>query len=198
MRDKKGRFVKGYSASPETQFKKGQHWREKSPWWDKKWLENEYVKKKKSSSDIAMEYGVTEAAIIYWMRKHKIKRRTISEARKIKKWGSKGKDNPMWNKRGKDNPRWLGGITPERQSFYASYKWKMACSSVWKRDNATCQRCGTHRNELDDKQMHIHHIVSFANKELRTEISNLVLLCKKCHNFVHSKRNKYNEFISEI
>jgi len=198
MRDKKGRFVKGHSASPKTQFKKGQHWREKRPWWQKEWLEKEYLGIEKSTGEIAKEHGVTDGAIIFWLKKHNIERRTISEARAIKKWGQCGSDNPMWNRRGELNPRWLGGVTPERQGFYTSKEWKEACSYVWKRDGAICQRCGLHREDSLDMPFHIHHLTSFANKELRAEVDNLILLCEACHLFVHSKRNKENEFISQV
>lgn len=44
---------------------------------------------------------------------------------------------------------------------------------------------------------HIHHIVSFKNKELRTNINNLVLLCDECHHWVHSNNNVAHEFIKE-
>jgi predicted HNH restriction endonuclease len=45
---------------------------------------------------------------------------------------------------------------------------------------------------------HIHHVVSFMVRELRAEPDNLVLLCKKCHLFVHSRKNKTSEFIKEL
>ena len=152
----------------------------------------------RSASDIAANFGVTNAAIVHWLRKHGIERRTMSETRALKHWGSSGSDNPMWNRRGELSPRWLGGVTPERQEFYTSQEWKSVCSEVWKRDQATCQRCGLKKAEQADMPMHIHHIVSFAEKELRAESRNLVLLCKVCHNFVHSKRNVDGEFISKI
>ena len=41
VRDNKGRFVKGVRSSPNTEFKKGQHWREPKPYWEKEWLYNE-------------------------------------------------------------------------------------------------------------------------------------------------------------
>jgi len=69
--------------------------------------------------------------------------------------------------------------------------WKSACSYVYKRDNAQCVRCSS----KDD--LHIHHIVSFADTDLRAEVSNLVLLCVKCHRFVHSKKNMIGEFIGK-
>lgn len=173
----------------------GEHWRDEKPYWHKEWLEHEYVTLGKSTGDIAKEWNITCAAIIYWLRKHNIPRRGISEARSKKHWGQHGSDNPMWNKRGELNPRWKGGITPDRQSFYTSQEWKSACRRVWKRDNARCQRCGLTKRSNPDMPMHIHHIVSFSNKELRASIDNLVLLCEVCHHWVHSKRNKNNEYL---
>ena len=46
-------------------------------------------------------------------------------------------------------------------------------------------------------KLHVHHIVSFAEEEYRVDPDNLVLLCVKCHRFVHSKKNIEREFIVE-
>lgn len=197
MAKKTGRIKKGQRLSPPTEFKLGQHWRDKKPFWDKQWLFTEYAEKGRSSGDIAKQFGVTGAAILFWIRRHKIKRRTVSQARELKHWGASGSDNPMWNKRGELNPRWLGGVTPHRQAFYTSDEWRAACSFVWNRDGATCQRCGLHREDQLDMPFHIHHIVSFAVKNLRADTSNLVLLCETCHHFVHSRRNVNGEFLQE-
>lgn len=197
MRNKKGQFIKGISFNPATQFKKGQHWRKPQLFRDKKWLINEYVELTRSTGDIAKQFNVTDSAILFWLKKYKIKRRSVTEAREKKHWGLIGSDNPMWNKRGELNPRWLGGITPERQSFYQSQEWKSACSFVWKRDNATCKRCQLKKTEQPDMPFHIHHIVSFKVKKLRAELHNLVLLCEVCHLYVHSNKNTNGEFISK-
>lgn len=188
-----GRFKKGISYSIETQFKKGQHWRERKSHWDRDWLYNKYVVEKMSIPDIAKICGCTDSNISFWMKKHDIKGRTVSEARKEKYWGLSGEDNPMWNRKGELNINWKGGITAERQSFYTSVEWKNVCSLVWKRDIASCQRCGI----LADNgiPIHIHHIVSFKEKEIRGDINNLILLCKICHNWVHSKKNINKQYI---
>ena len=185
MRNKLGQFVKGT------------HWRSRKPWWNKKWLNAQYTTNCHSAADIAREWDVHESAIFYWLIKHGIPRRTIRVARKVKHWGVVGPDNPMWNKRGELNPNWRGGVTPERQAFYTSNEWKAACSAVWKRDNATCQRCGLDRRDDTGVPFHIHHIESFANSDLRADIKNLVLLCEVCHNFVHSRRNINSEHLSQ-
>ena len=177
------------------QFTKGEHWRERKPWWDKEWLYDQYISCGKSAGEIANEGGITENGIFYWLQKHGIKRRTIKEVRRLKHWGLSGADNPMWNKRGELNPMWKGGVTPDRQAFYTSEAWRKACSAVWKRDNATCQRCGEQKQESPDTPFHIHHITSFANEQLRAEPQNLVLLCETCHHFVHSKKNTNREYL---
>lgn len=179
------------------QFEKGHHWRSRKPWWDKGWLYDQYSTRRRSAADIATEGGVGETAILYWLGKHNISRRSVSETRKYKYWGSAGADNPMWNKRGELNPRWLGGITPERQSFYTSTEWKKACRTVWIRDDAECQRCRLLKKEFPDIPFHIHHIESFANKSLRADTKNLLLLCEVCHHFVHSKKNINREHLPQ-
>lgn len=98
-------------------------------------------------------------------------------------------------KKGNIHPSWKGGLTPERQSVYSSREWSEAVKAVWKRDNATCQRCKLHQNEMREKKFHIHHIETFMNREKRCDINNLILLCPTCHRFVHSKKNKLKLFI---
>ena len=179
------------------QFEKGDHWRTPQAFREKDWLVENYITLQRSTGDIAAEFGITGSAIFFWLRKHGVPRRSISEARAIKHWGSVGADNPMWNMRGELNPRWLGGVTAERQAFYTSEAWKSACSAVWKRDNARCRRCDLHRVDALDMPFHIHHIVSFADTQLRAEPSNLVLLCEACHHFIHSKRNLTREHLPQ-
>lgn len=96
----------------------------------------------------------------------------------------------------KVHPNYKGGLSPERQSFYSSKEWSEAIKQVWKRDNAICQKCGKNHNEEKNRgNFHIHHLVSFQVRELRSEVSNLILLCKDCHRWVHSKKNINKEFL---
>lgn len=91
---------------------------------------------------------------------------------------------------------WKGGVTPERQAIYSSEQWKEAVKEVWRREDATCQRCGKRQNEERDSKFHLHHLYSFADyPNLRVNPDNLVLLCKECHLFVHSKKNTNHEFM---
>lgn len=96
------------------------------------------------------------------------------------------------------NPNWKGGATPERQEFYRSAEWKVAVKAVWQRANACCERCGLDWRTVDRKAtptFPIHHIVSFAVRELRAAVDNLALLCRPCHLWVHSTANTGRDFI---
>lgn len=107
-----------------------------------------------------------------------------------------GGKHHLKGKRGADTPNWKGGATPERQAFYSSEEWKIAVKAIWKRDDATCQRCGKHHNTVNNRgTFDIHHIVSFAIRELRCELSNLVLLCEDCHRWVHNRANTQKEYL---
>lgn len=101
-------------------------------------------------------------------------------------------------KRGPEVHSWKGGVTPERQSFYAGVPWKTAVKAVWARANAKCERCGIHHNTRERRgTFHVHHVVSFAESvALRAEPSNLRLLCKECHLFVHSRANSGRELLA--
>lgn len=122
----------------------------------------------------------------------------ISKADGRVPWG-KGNE-PYWKGvTGKDHPSFKGGLTPERQAFYSTTEWAEAVKAVWSRDNATCQRCGKHHNEAKNRgTFHIHHIVSFMVREKRSDPNNLVLLCRPCHLWVHSRKNKTKQFIGEV
>lgn len=180
------------------QFMKGEHWRKHQPFRERDVLIEYYINREMSSQEIANVFGVSANAILFWLTKHGIKTRDTSQARKVKAWGLHGSDNPMWNRKGELNPNWRGGVSQERVVFYSSHEWKVVCSEVWKRDKATCQRCGLRKEDSEDVPFHIHHRVSFQNKGLRVSLSNLVLLCEICHLFIHSNKNINKEYIEEI
>jgi hypothetical protein len=100
----------------------------------------------------------------------------------------------MKGRHGPDTPGWKGGITPERQAVYASVEWREAVKAVWKRDNATCRKCGLRKNDARTTPFDIHHVAGFENRELRTAPENLALLCEPCHYWVHSRKNTNKEF----
>ena len=111
-----------------------------------------------------------------------------------------------WNKglkgflAGEKNARWKGGITPENMKIRQSFEYKLWRTSVFERDNWTCQTCG----QLGGK-LHAHHIKALA-KILREykitslkqaldcaelwSINNGVTLCVDCHKKTDSYFNK--------
>lgn len=175
MRNNKGQFKKGYSC------------RSKKPYWDKKWLYNEYINENKSASKIAVEQGCTENNIFYYLKKHGIKSRTMSEIRKDKYWGSTGESNGMYGRHGESNPNWNGGCSAERQSKYARAFWKELAKSVLKRDNYLCQECGV--GNTKDNKLVVHHVKQWScYPDLRFDLNNLITVCEKCHKKKHSRR----------
>lgn len=193
----------------------------------KEWLYDQYITKGKDANKIAKEVGRDGKSVWNWLslygiptrprghnasnlvrdgsvwvgRKHSEKTKKIMSDAAIADgrlpWGKNNK--PYWTGvKGSKHPSFKGGLTPERQAVYSSKEWVDAVKIVWKRDNAICQCCGKdHRNNENRGTFNIHHIVSFQVKELQTEPSNLVLLCKDCHIFVHSKQNVTKKFIKE-
>lgn len=103
----------------------------------------------------------------------------------------------MKGRKGADTPMWKGGISPERQSFYASKEWKEAVRIVWRRTRGICEKCMVKQTKDQRGTYHIHHVVSFMVRHLRADAENLVLLCKACHLFVHSNKNSNKDFIRE-
>lgn len=194
-RSEKGQFLPGFSASPATQFKPGQHWRKRKAHWDREWLLREYRDKQRSSSEIACEMGCTENAIQFWLRKHGIPRRSISEARSVKYWGANGEANPMYGKTGALNPRYVDGSSPERQRSYAQAAGQDFLRAVYKRDGYCCRRCGAPKTT--PKSIHAHHIKPWAgNPALRFDLDNAVTLCRPCHSWVHSRANVNREWLA--
>lgn len=175
-------------------FNRGYTYRVPKPYWNKEWLYNEYVVKFRSTKDIAKEFGCRDTNIQYFLAKFSIPTRNTEEIRSIKYWGSKGQTNPMYGRTKSRNPNWKGGITPERQDFYSSLEWKQFSKKIWRKYRGTCVRCKMHQSKCENK-FHIHHIKSFRYVELRMLESNVVLLCKECHSFVHSRKNINHEFI---
>lgn len=176
-------------------FEKNTHWRERKPHWDKEWLVREYVTNQRSTGEIATEIGTTDANVLYWLKKHGIKRRNVSGARAIKHWGMSGSDNPMFGKTGKSNPNFINGTSPERQRMYAQSAGRWFVEAILYRDGRKCCRCGI--GKIGPKSLHVHHIAPWANnKHLRFNFDNVVTLCRGCHSWVHSKANIKKEYLA--
>lgn len=62
---------------------------------------------------------------------------------------------------------------------------------VKKRDKGLCQLCG-------NKAVQLHHIVYRSeDRSLIDEPNNLISLCLKCHNLVHSNKKLYQPLLKE-
>lgn len=84
------------------------------------------------------------------------------------------------------NKRQDRGISRQRTKFNASRKWARARTACFERDDFTCQSCGARGGYLN-----AHHIKSYRNyPEHRLEVSNLLTLCKPCHDRIHGLTKK--------
>ena len=64
--------------------------------------------------------------------------------------------------------------------------WNSKRKNVYQRDNQECQNCGVSGGQHGRAELHAHHIVPKSRGGTH-EKSNLITLCKDCHNTVHSK-----------
>ena len=84
---------------------------------------------------------------------------------------------------GEKNIKWKGGVTPENKAERQTLQYKKWREAVFERDNWTCQLCGQRGGKLN-----AHHKVPFCeDKKLRTDISNGITYCEKCHYIVDNK-----------
>ena len=79
--------------------------------------------------------------------------------------------------KGSGSPFWKGGINGENDTLRHRREYKEWRTSVYERDDYTCQCCGIRGCKLN-----AHHINQFADyPELRYDIGNGITLCTKCH-----------------
>ena len=87
------------------------------------------------------------------------------------------KDETSERMKGEGNHFWKGGISSENDTLRHRREYKEWRTSVYERDDYTCQCCGTRGGRLN-----AHHINQFADyTELRYEINNGITLCVDCH-----------------
>lgn len=89
--------------------------------------------------------------------------------------GTLGKKFP--ERSGENNHLWRGGVSSENELVRKSSEYKEWRTSVFKRDNFTCQICNARGVKI-----HADHIKPFSKyKELRFDVNNGRTLCVECH-----------------
>lgn len=103
---------------------------------------------------------------------------------------------------GENSPLWNPNITQEEREDKRKYpEYRRWTVSVFSRDDYTCQCCNRRGGKL-----HAHHIYNYSqHKDLRTDVSNGVALCKDCHRDFHNTygyqdndEHQLKEYIEEI
>ena len=106
-----------------------------------------------------------------------------------------------FTRRGKNHPRWIKDRSKLKKKRFSSsdreniFTWR---SDVFFKFEYVCQKCGQIGGYLIT-----HHIKNWAdNLDLRYDINNGIVLCKKCHTEFHRKygrrntnQNQLNEFL---
>jgi len=111
------------------------------------------------------------------------------------KMSEANKGRTSWlGKTGEKSANWKGGLTPKILIIRHSNEIKEWRTSVFERDDYTCQRCRERGKELN-----AHHIKSFAEHiELRFEVDNGITYCKPCHEIVSKEQMKGNKYAIKI
>jgi len=190
-----------------------------TPQFDRTWLERKYSDEQLSDREIAELAGCKPHHVYFARRRlgiasrprghnlradsparpapaasFKGRRHTLETRQKIAQSVSKpcparrGSGNGMYGRKGAANPNWKGGISPERQRIQSSAEYQAFVRQVCERDGHRCRRCGEHSTQK--RGMHVHHVKPWDEyPELRMEMSNAALLCRACHEWVHSSEN---------
>jgi hypothetical protein len=177
-------------------------WQKRAKPVSRDWLFQKYAIENLDCSQIGKIVNRDPKSVWNWLVDFGIERRkrgyaTIEKGFGFRK-GEPSKFKGHQQKRGSDSPFWKGGITAERQAFYASAEWKAVCQIVYGRAAAQCERCGSSRRQQHrlGRRLHVHHIIPFDVKSTRALADNLAVLCRPCHLFVHSNANLIGEFIA--
>lgn len=134
----------------------------------------------------------------YWFGKSRSLDQRLHLSKIKKESGQwKGENNPRCNDplSGERNGNWQGGITPINAQIRNSKEYLNWKVSVFKRDNYTCQCCGSKKN------LEAHHIENFSsNEHKRFDIDNGLTMCTECHNPINkgSFHNTYGTYKNNL
>lgn len=108
------------------------------------------------------------------------------------------KEHPEKRKIKEKSPLWIGDSDYKRAER-ATFEYNSWRKEVYERDNYTCQKCKMKRISSSQPSLNAHHIYNFSsNEKLRTELSNGITLCEKCHNEFHSIYGKKNNNLEQL
>lgn len=107
-----------------------------------------------------------------------------------------------WDRSGENNPNWNGGVSYnyEGRLSIECIDWR---KKVYKKDNYTCQCCGSKNSKGNRVTINAHHIYNWSDyEELRYDVENGITLCDECHRKFHkiygkrfNNKSQIEEFI---
>ena len=156
--------------------------RQAKPYHNEQWIRDEYIVKQRTVTDIAKQFGVTLRAIIVYMEKFGIARRSQTEIRKLKFWSGA---RSMLGRTGSLNPNWHNDSTLKRRKTMQRKAWLDARQEVIRRDRV-CRLCSS--PDASD----VHHIERLSDAPLLMyDSGNLILLCRDCHYKLRGKEERW-------
>lgn len=134
-----------------------------------------YEEEQLSTTEIAERFGVTNVTISQWLERDGVERRKHPTQRVREKLRQANLGAKRYN--------WKGGVSSENVRIRTSLYMKLAREACFKRDDYTCRSCGQRGGKLN-----AHHVWPFQRfPELKFEVTNLVTLCKGCHDSFHKR-----------
>lgn len=132
-----------------------------------------YVQEQLSTTEIGRKLGVSATTVGVWLAKAGIERRKSPAPRVRERLRLANLGPKRYN--------WKGGITGERRRERISMYMREAREACFRRDDYTCRACGRRGGKLN-----AHHVWPFQRfPKLKYEVTNLVTLCKACHDAFH-------------
>lgn len=103
---------------------------------------------------------------------------------------------------GERSPHWIidrNQIKDTQQTIRRSLDMKDWRTSVFKRDNYTCQMCMDRSRKKHAVTLNAHHIKKFGKyPDLRFDIDNGITLCVDCHNLIQNREEKFENYFYNI
>ena len=148
----------------------------------KTFLIRQYIKNKKSQTEIANILKCARGSVSYYLRKLNIPTRSISLSKRGKSINLKNRKS--YN--GKNNPNWKNGISREPYPFKFTQELK---EKIRLRDKNICQLCQL-SNEAHIKKFNhnlLTHHIDYNKNNLKE--NNLITLCRICNSKVNGDRD---------